>query len=144
MCSEILQGPEAFLHGPQTQREGVGVSPLQLLPLLPSSWVNLDGWSLADHSMASSLICVPQLVRRVKGSPASLLCATLWVQRGSPVRGFLRSHSLRGQGRRVCTWCPALGVRQNSSYLQPRGSDGDQQVGSVYVCLSPIFPPNFL
>lgn len=66
MCSEILQGPEAFLHGPQTQREVVGVSPLQLLPLLPSSWVNLNGWSLADHSMASSLICVPQLVRRVK------------------------------------------------------------------------------
>lgn len=66
MYSKILQGPEAFLHGPQTQREVVGVSPLQLLPLLPSSWVNLDGWSLADHLMASSLICVPQLVRRVK------------------------------------------------------------------------------
>ena len=63
MCSEILQGPETFLHGPQTQREVVGLSPLQPLPY---SWVSLDGQSLATHSMASSLICVPQVVRRVK------------------------------------------------------------------------------
>lgn len=139
MCSEILQGSETFLHGPQTQREVVGISPLQPLPLLPSSWVNLDGRSLATHSMASSLMCPPGgqegESHSVPQRPASLPCATLWVE--LPSWQFPTEPQSKGTGQvYVCVWCPALGLRQNSSYPQPRGSDGDQQIGSVCVCVS--------